>query len=64
MARKRKGELPSGNIRVRIYDYTDLDGKRHYQSFTGRTKQMNGKRTAGNDQSAGPFMNVSEATST
>lgn len=38
MARKRKGELPSGNIRVRIYDYTDLDGKRHYQSFTGRTK--------------------------
>lgn len=34
MARKKKNELPSGNIRIQVYDYTDEDGKKHYKSFT------------------------------
>ena len=38
MARKKKNELPSGNIRVEVYDYTDNDGKKHYKSFTAPTK--------------------------
>lgn len=38
MARKKKNELPSGNIRVQVYDYTDNDGKKHYKSFTAPTK--------------------------
>lgn len=38
MARKKKNELPSGNIRVQVYDYTDEDGKKHYKSFTAPTK--------------------------
>ena len=38
MARKKKGQLPSGNVRVRVYDYTDLDGTRHYQSFTAASR--------------------------
>ena len=38
MARKRKGELPSGNIRIQVYDYTDQNGKKHYKSFTAATK--------------------------
>jgi integrase len=38
MARKRKGELPSGNIRRQVYDYTDENGKKHYKSFTAPTK--------------------------
>ena len=38
MARKRKGELPSGNIRIQVYDFTDEKGKRHYKSFTAPTK--------------------------
>jgi len=38
MARKKKGALPSGNFRVQVLDYTDADGKRHYQSFTADTK--------------------------
>lgn len=33
--KKKKGELPSGNVRVQVYDYTDSQGKRHYKSFTG-----------------------------
>lgn len=36
MANARK--TASGNWRVLIYDYTDKDGKRHYQSFTSDTK--------------------------
>ena len=39
MAKKRKGQLPSGHIRVQVYDYTDNDGKKHYKSFTAPTKQ-------------------------
>ena len=36
---KRKNSLPSGNFRVLALDYTDPDGKRHYKSFTARTKK-------------------------
>lgn len=35
---KQKGALPSGNIRIQVYDYTDSSGKKHYKSFTGRNK--------------------------
>lgn len=38
MARRKKGQLKSGNIRVQVYDYTDSAGKRHYQSFTAPTR--------------------------
>ena len=38
MARRRKGQLASGNFRVQVYDYTDDTGKRHYQSFTAPTR--------------------------
>ena len=38
MARKRKGELPSGNIRIRVYDGTDENGKRISKSFTAPTR--------------------------
>ena len=37
MATARK--LPSGNWRCQIYDYTDEKGKRHYKSFTAKTKK-------------------------
>lgn len=35
---KQRGKLPSGNIRIQVYDYTDEDGKRHYKSFTAPTR--------------------------
>lgn len=38
MPRKKKGVLPSGSVRVQVYDYTDDSGKRHYQSFTAATR--------------------------
>lgn len=38
MAKKRKNELPSGNVRLRVYDYTGHDGVKHYRSFTGPSK--------------------------
>ena len=38
MPRRKKGELPSGSVRVQVYDYTDETGKRHYQSFTAPTR--------------------------
>ena len=28
MAKKKKGELPSGNIRIQVFDYTDENGKK------------------------------------
>ena len=34
-ARKEK----SGNYRVRVYDYQDINGKQHYKSFTASTKK-------------------------
>ena len=36
---KGKGKLPSGNIRVQAYWYTDDSGKRHYKSFTAPTRK-------------------------
>ncbi len=36
---KKKGALPSGNVRVQVYDYTDDSGKRHYKSFTAPTRK-------------------------
>ena len=38
MARKKSGELPSGNVRIRVYDYTGPDGVKHYKSFTAPTR--------------------------
>ena len=32
-------KLPSGSWRVRIFDYTDASGKKHYKSFTAGTKR-------------------------
>lgn len=37
MAKAKK--LPSGNWRVQVFDYTDDEGKRHYESFTADTKK-------------------------
>lgn len=39
MAKKKKNQLPSGSIRIQVYDYTDVDGKKHYKSFTAPTRQ-------------------------
>lgn len=36
--RKAKNKLPSGNIRIQKYDYTDENGKKHYKSFTAPTR--------------------------
>lgn len=38
MARKRKGELPSGAIRKQVYIGKDPNGKRLYKSFTAPTR--------------------------
>lgn len=32
-------KLPSGNYRIRKYTYTDENGKKHYKSFTAKTKK-------------------------
>ena len=37
--KKKTGALPSGNIRVQVYDYTDYNGKRHYKSFVAPTRK-------------------------
>ena len=37
MAKAKK--LPSGTWRALVYDYTDEEGKRHYESFTASTKK-------------------------
>lgn len=37
MAKAKK--LPSGQWRTLVYDYTDTNGKRHYESFTSDTKK-------------------------
>lgn len=37
---KKKNQLPSGSFRVQVYDYTDVDGKKHYKSFTAPTKKQ------------------------
>ena len=38
MAKKVKGELPSGNVRYKLYIGKGADGKKKYMSFTARTK--------------------------
>ena len=38
MARKAKGQLPSGNIRIQKVVSVSPDGKRKFKSFTGRTR--------------------------
>lgn len=37
MAKPKK--MPSGKWRVRVYDYTDSDNKKHYRSFTAPTRK-------------------------
>lgn len=37
MAKAKK--LPSGQWRTLVYDYTDSQGKRHYESFTAESKK-------------------------
>ncbi|ANU45199.1 hypothetical protein ADH76_29715 [Enterocloster clostridioformis] len=37
---KKKNQLPSGQFRVQVYDYTDEDGKKHYKSFTAASKKL------------------------
>lgn len=32
-------KLPSGNWRVRVFSHTSADGKKHYKSFTGKTRK-------------------------
>lgn len=36
--KKAKNKLPSGSFRVQVFDYKDIDGKKHYKSFTAPTK--------------------------
>ena len=38
--KKKKNQLPSGSYRVQVYDYTDVDGKKHYKSFTAPSKKL------------------------
>lgn len=38
--KKTKNQLPSGSYRIQAYDYTDVDGKKHYKSFTAPTKKL------------------------
>ena len=36
---KDKGKLPSGSVRIQAYWYTDMNGKRHYKSFTASSRK-------------------------
>lgn len=38
MARKKKGQLPSGNVRMRVYLGKDSEGKKLYKSFTAPSR--------------------------
>ncbi len=38
--KRKKNQLPSGNYRVQVYDYTDEAGKKHYRSFTAPSKKL------------------------
>lgn len=41
MAKKKsKNQLPSGSYRIQVFDYTDLDGRKHYKSFTAPSKKV------------------------
>lgn len=37
-------KLPSGSWRIRVFDYQDINGKKHYKSFTCDDKSAKGKR--------------------
>lgn len=37
--RKTHQKLPSGSVRIQVYDFTDSAGKKHYRSFTAPTRQ-------------------------
>jgi integrase len=37
--KRKKGVLPSGNVRVQVYLYTDDKGKRHYKSFVAPSRK-------------------------
>lgn len=63
MAKAKK--LPSGNWRVRVYSHTSADGKKHYESFTARTKaeaeMMAAKFANDNERKRVEDLNVKEA---
>lgn len=48
--KSKKNKLPSGNVRIQAYDYTDENGKKHYKSFTAATKTQ--ARALANDWKA------------
>ena len=58
-------KLPSGRWRARVYSHTTPDGKKHYGSFTGLTKQeaemMASKFANDNDRRRSADINVKEA---
>ena len=37
--RRTHQKLPSGSVRIQVYDFTDSLGKKHYRSFTAPTRQ-------------------------
>ena len=39
MARKKKGQLPSGSFRKNRLDYIDAEGKKHWKSFTASSME-------------------------
>ncbi len=63
MAKAKK--LPSGSYRVQVFDYQDIDGKKHYKSFTARTKreaEFNAAQwLAGKDQAVEEKLTLYEA---
>lgn len=65
MAKAKK--LPSGNWRVRVYSHTDVNGKKHYESFTAPTKQqaeiMAAKFAYSNDRTRANDITVKQAVS-
>ena len=46
MPKKKKGELPSGSIRVRVYVGRRADGTRRYESFTGERDKVRAEAAA------------------
>ena len=58
-------KLPSGRWNVRVYTHTTPEGKKHYESFTGFTKQeaemMAAKFAKDNDRKRSADTNVKEA---
>ena len=67
MARKKKGQLPSGSFRKNRLDYIDATGKKHWKSFTGRSMEevdfmiMQWKLSRGQEPDHRGDLTVSEA---